>query len=95
MRAVELLNVGVWDRGEVEWDSHIACGSRKQTKGVEGLRAIPWVFAWRQTRFHLPVSDGTQRASRRAVNEVTVQTVHMPPCENLVFTRFHLPGSSG
>jgi len=33
-------------------------GSRPQKRksgGVESLRAIPWVFAWTQTRLHLPV----------------------------------------
>nr|CAA60627.1 phosphoenolpyruvate-carboxylase [Vanilla planifolia] len=28
---------------------------RKPSGGIESLRAIPWIFAWTQTRFHLPV----------------------------------------
>ncbi|XP_048541899.1 phosphoenolpyruvate carboxylase 1-like [Triticum urartu] len=28
---------------------------RKPSSGIETLRAIPWIFAWTQTRFHLPV----------------------------------------
>uniref|UniRef100_A0A453S5P5 phosphoenolpyruvate carboxylase n=1 Tax=Aegilops tauschii subsp. strangulata TaxID=200361 RepID=A0A453S5P5_AEGTS len=28
---------------------------RKPSGGIETLRAIPWIFAWTQTRFHLPV----------------------------------------
>ena len=28
---------------------------RKPNAGIEALRAIPWIFAWTQTRFHLPV----------------------------------------
>ncbi|KAG5047318.1 hypothetical protein JHK86_016724 [Glycine max] len=29
---------------------------RKPSGGIESLRAIPWIFAWTQTRFHLPVA---------------------------------------
>ncbi|WIA14756.1 hypothetical protein OEZ85_003241 [Tetradesmus obliquus] len=43
--------------------------SRKQTSGIEGLRAIPWVFAWTQTRFHLPVWLGIGDALAEAVEQ--------------------------
>ena len=28
---------------------------RKPSGGIESLCAIPWIFSWTQTRFHLPV----------------------------------------
>mmetsp|Transcript_12156 Transcript_12156/g.21970 ORF Transcript_12156/g.21970 Transcript_12156/m.21970 type:complete len:892 (-) Transcript_12156:1-2676(-) len=40
-------------------------GSRPQKRregGVETLRAIPWIFAWTQTRLHLPVWLGLGKA---------------------------------
>ena len=35
---------------------------RKALTGLETLRAIPWIFAWTQTRFHLPVWLGIGEA---------------------------------
>lgn len=42
---------------------------RKAGGGVETLRAIPWVFAWTQTRFHLPVWLGLNAALTAAQQE--------------------------
>ncbi|KAL6838809.1 hypothetical protein ACP4OV_031523 [Aristida adscensionis] len=39
---------------------------RKPGGGIESLRAIPWIFAWTQTRFHLPVWLGFGAAFRHA-----------------------------
>ena len=35
---------------------------RKPNAGVTALRAIPWIFAWTQSRFHLPVWLGMAEA---------------------------------
>ena len=40
---------------------------RKKTTGVETLRAIPWQFAWTQTRLILGAWLGTEEALERAV----------------------------
>ncbi|KAG0575701.1 hypothetical protein KC19_5G024900 [Ceratodon purpureus] len=40
---------------------------RKPNGGIESLRAIPWIFAWTQTRFHLPVWLGLGAALKKAV----------------------------
>ena len=49
----------------------LALGSRparrKQTAGIESLRAIPWVFAWTQVRLMLPAWLGTHRALKEAL----------------------------
>eukprot|EP00173_Palmaria_palmata_P004032 Plantae.Rhodophyta-Palmaria_palmata.ctg4688.p1 GENE.Plantae.Rhodophyta-Palmaria_palmata.ctg4688~~Plantae.Rhodophyta-Palmaria_palmata.ctg4688.p1 ORF type:complete len:317 (-),score=53.00 Plantae.Rhodophyta-Palmaria_palmata.ctg4688:413-1234(-) len=47
-------------------------GSRPQKRkegGVESLRAIPWVFAWTQTRSHLPVWLGIGTALQAGMEE--------------------------
>jgi hypothetical protein len=41
---------------------------RKPSGGIESLRAIPWIFAWTQTRFHLPVWLGLGAALQHALD---------------------------
>ncbi len=41
---------------------------RRQDGGVESLRAIPWIFAWTQTRLMLPAWLGSDRALGNSIN---------------------------
>ncbi len=43
--------------------------SRSGPGGVQNIRAIPWVFGWTQTRFHLPVWLGIGEALAAAFEE--------------------------
>ncbi|KAK4788109.1 hypothetical protein SAY86_019428 [Trapa natans] len=49
---------------------------RKPSGGIESLRAIPWIFAWTQTRFHLPVWLGFGDAFKQVI-EKNVRNLHM------------------
>ncbi|KAJ0693327.1 Phosphoenolpyruvate carboxylase 2 [Helianthus annuus] len=40
---------------------------RKPSGGIESFRAIPWIFSWTQTRFHLPVWLGFGAAFKHAI----------------------------
>ncbi|MFS7888785.1 Phosphoenolpyruvate carboxylase 2 [Helianthus anomalus] len=40
---------------------------RKPSGGIESLRAIPWIFSWTQTRFHLPIWLGFRAAFKHAI----------------------------
>ncbi|XP_047940289.1 phosphoenolpyruvate carboxylase 2 [Salvia hispanica] len=42
---------------------------RKPSGGIESLRAIPWIFAWTQTRFHLPVWLGFGAAMNEVIRK--------------------------
>ena len=42
---------------------------RKPSGGIESLRAIPWIFAWTQTRFHLPVWLGFGEAFKTVIQK--------------------------
>ena len=42
---------------------------RKPSGGIESLRAIPWIFAWTQTRFHLPVWLGFGEAFKFVIKK--------------------------
>ncbi|KAJ6956089.1 phosphoenolpyruvate carboxylase 2-like [Populus alba x Populus x berolinensis] len=44
---------------------------RKPSGGIESLRAIPWIFAWTQTRFHLPVWLGFGAAFKHVIQKDT------------------------
>ncbi|KAE8720410.1 Phosphoenolpyruvate carboxylase 2 [Hibiscus syriacus] len=44
---------------------------RKPSGGIESLRAIPWIFAWTQTRFHLPVWLGFGAAFKHVIEKDT------------------------
>lgn len=40
---------------------------RKASKSIDSLRAIPWIFAWTQIRFHLPVWLGVGEALKSVI----------------------------
>ena len=41
--------------------------ARRRTGGIENLRAIPWIFAWTQTRMMLPAWLGWETALQKAI----------------------------
>ncbi|KAG8386807.1 hypothetical protein BUALT_Bualt03G0187200 [Buddleja alternifolia] len=49
---------------------------RKPSGGIESLRAIPWIFAWTQTRFHLPVWLGFGVAMKHVMDK-DIRNLHM------------------
>lgn len=49
---------------------------RKPSGGIESLRAIPWIFAWTQTRFHLPVWLGFGEAFKHVIKK-DIRNLHM------------------
>ncbi|KAI3914912.1 hypothetical protein MKX01_018081 [Papaver californicum] len=49
---------------------------RKPSGGIESLCAIPWIFAWTQTRFHLPVWLGFGAAFKHVI-EKDIRNLHM------------------
>lgn len=48
---------------------------RRQNGGVESLRAIPWIFAWTQTRLMLPAWLGSDRALSSSVQGEQLELV--------------------
>ena len=48
---------------------------RKSNAGVVALRAIPWIFAWTQSRFHLPVWLGMAEAFQQMKDDGKMGTL--------------------
>ena len=48
---------------------------RKASGGIESLRAIPWVFAWTQTRLLIPAWLGSDSALEKAINDGDLELV--------------------
>ncbi|GAA0859959.1 phosphoenolpyruvate carboxylase [Aliiglaciecola litoralis] len=48
---------------------------RKPTGGIESLRAIPWIFAWAQTRLVLPSWLGVMKAVKTAQEQGLQETI--------------------
>ncbi|MGS2719539.1 phosphoenolpyruvate carboxylase [Paraglaciecola aestuariivivens] len=49
---------------------------RKPTGGIESLRAIPWIFAWAQTRMVLPSWLGVMKAVQSALDKGQQDTIN-------------------
>ncbi|ESW21385.1 hypothetical protein PHAVU_005G066400 [Phaseolus vulgaris] len=50
---------------------------RRPSGGIETLRAIPWIFAWTQTRFHLPVWLGFGAAFKQVLDKNAKKNLSM------------------
>jgi phosphoenolpyruvate carboxylase len=50
--------------------------ARRRSGGVESLRAIPWIFAWTQTRLMLPAWLGWETALGRAAERGEMRLLH-------------------
>ena len=71
----------------------LAIGSRparrRQSAGIESLRAIPWVFAWTQIRLMLPAWLGTDGALREVV-ETDERALFVEMAERWPFFRMQM-----
>ena len=50
--------------------------SRPGKEGFDALRAVPWVFAWTQSRHMLPAWYGAGAGLRAAIDELGIATAH-------------------